>query len=625
MQLKRTRQVRRFNSEFSIFYTIPSWFFRTIFFCLVFLLPVAVPAPASTVALDKGKTATEATDKATAAPEVKVNVTVTGVNEPLYENVLARLTINLHKENERLGPKTIKRLHRQAKADIESALAPFGYYNPVIESKLTKEGDVFIATYTIDKGSPVIINNLLIEVVGSGENNEQILSVKSNFPLSKGDVLDQSLYELGKKNLMYAARSEGFLDAIFTERALRIHRETNSADVRLVLNSGQQYVFGEISSVQEVLEQDLLDRYLPFKKGDPYNPAKLFQLQSILYRTEYFNRVIVKGETDDAQDLNVPVTIKLTPPKYLNKYSLGGGYATDTGIRGKIDWTNRLLNSRGHKIRGSLQLAEYENLVSLSYEIPRSNPRYNKLVHRLTYQDKEWDDTETQLFTAVVIREYSGPRFNLSGGLEYRDEVYDIGNTSGDSKLLVPSLSAGAVFADDVLHTQNGLQASVGFLGALDGLVSDASFLQGTVNGKAIITPIEDWRVLGRGSLGTTLVDNIDSLPPSLRFYTGGDNTIRGYKYKSIGTEDSAGEVIGGRYLVVGSIELERVFTEYWSLATFWDVGTATDDLSLDFSQGAGAGIRFRLPFGQIRLDVASAITEDGNPIRIHLNVGGDL
>jgi translocation and assembly module TamA len=625
MHLKQTQQMRRFNPEFSIFYTIPSWFFRTIFFCFVFLLLIAVTTCASAAALDKGKAATEATDKDKAKTEVKVNVTVTGIDKPLYENVMARLTINLHKDNERLGPKAIKRLHRQAKADIESALAPFGYYKPVIESKLAKEDDVFSATYTIDKGVPVIINNLAIKVTGSGESNEQLLSVKSNFPLSKDDVLDQSLYELGKKNLMYAARSAGFLDATFTERALRINRETNSADIRLVLDSGQQYVFGEISSAQEVLEQDLLDRYLPFRQGDPYNPAKLFALQAILYRTDYFNRVIVKGEPDDAQDLNVPVTIKLTPPKHLNKYSLGGGYATDTGIRGKIDWTNRLLNSRGHKIRGSLQLAEYESLVSLSYEIPRSNPRYNKLVHRLTYQDKEWDDTEIQLFTAAVIREYSGPRFNLSGGLEYRDEVYDIGSTSGDSNLLVPSLSAGAVFADDILHTQNGLQASVSFLGALDGPISDASFLQATVNGKAIISPIEDWRVIGRGSLGTTLVDNIDSLPPSLRFYTGGDKSIRGYKYKSIGTEDSSGEVIGGRYLVVGSVELERVFTESWSLATFWDAGTATDDLSLDFSQGAGAGVRFRLPFGQIRLDVASAITEDGNPLRIHLTVGGDL
>ena len=122
--------------------------------------------------------------------------------------------------------------------------------------------------------------------------------------------------------------------------------------------------------------------------------------------------------------------------------------------------------------------------------------------------------------------------------------------------------------------------------------------------------------MIGRGSLGVTLVDSIDALPPSLRFYTGGDTTVRGYSYKSIGTEDSSGTVIGGRYLVVGSIELERVVAGNWSLASFWDVGTATDDLSLDFSQGVGAGVRFRLPFGQIRLDLASAITEDGNPLR---------
>ena len=621
MHLKRTLQMRRFNPGFSHSHTIPSWSFRTIVFCFVLLLLISLTASAS----DKTAAESESESESEAEAVVKVKVTVTGVDKPLYKNVMARLTINLHKENERLGPNAIRRLHRQAKADIQSALAPFGYYNPVIKSTLEKEGETFSAEYTIEKGPPVIVDSVLGELAGSGKNNEQLVKAMSGFPLKEGDILDQSLYERGKRQLMYAALSEGFLDATFTRRALRINRETNSADVNLVLDSGQQYLFGEISSDQQVLDQDLLLRYLPFKTGDPYDPAKLFELQSIFYRTDYFSRVLVLGQTDDAQDLSVPVKIEMTPPKHLNKYSLGVGYATDTGIRGKVDWSNRLLNSRGHKMRGSLQLAEYENLVSLSYEIPRSDPRYNKLVQRLTYQDREWDDTETQLFTAAVIHEYSGPRFNLSGGLEYRDEVYDIGNTSGDSTLLVTSLSGGAVFADDILYTKNGLQASVSFLGSLDGLLADASFLQATVNGKAIISPIKNWRLIGRGSLGSTLVDSIDSLPPSLRFYTGGDNTVRGYKYKSIGTEDSAGEVIGGRYLVVGSVEVERLVGPSWSLAAFWDVGTATDDLSLDFNQGAGVGVRFRLPFGQIRLDFASAITEAGNPLRVHLNVGGDL
>ena len=74
----------------------------------------------------------------TASASVKVDVKVTGVDEPLYKNVMARLTINLQKNNERLQPKTIRRLHRQAEDDIRSALAPFGYYNPVIKSSLEK-------------------------------------------------------------------------------------------------------------------------------------------------------------------------------------------------------------------------------------------------------------------------------------------------------------------------------------------------------------------------------------------------------------------------------------------------------------------------------------------------------
>ncbi len=603
MRFKWTSAVKRLNPECSFFLNISFLSCRTVFFLFAFLLLIALPASAS----------------------VKVAVTVKGVSGPLYKNVMARLAINLQKDNERLQPKTIRRLHRQAETDIRAALAPLGYYNPTIKSRLEKDGDVFRADYLVEKGAPVIVKNVVLEVTGEGRRNESLLDATLNFPVKEGDILDQSLYEQGKKKLVYLALSEGFLDANFTERILTINRETNSASIHLVLDSGRQYRFGETISTQQIIEPDLLVRYLPYKVGEPYNPAKLFELQSILYQTDYFSRVVVRGQTDEAVNFSIPVDIELTPPEHLNKYSLGLGYATDTGIKGKVDWSNRLFNSKGHKISAGLQLAEFENIISLRYDIPHSDPRFNKLVNRLGYQDKEWEDTNTQLLTAAISHEYSGPRYSLSGGLELRDEVYDVGNTSGDSTLLVPSFKVGMVLADDILYTQNGMQASLGFLSSVNGLVSDVNFLQTTLNGKAIISPIKNLRLIGRGSLGATLVDSIDSLPPSLRFYTGGDSTIRGYSYKSIGTSDSSGAVIGGRYLVVGSIELERVITENWSLATFWDAGTATDDLSLDFKQGAGAGVRFRLPFGQIRLDFASAISEDGMPFHVHLIVGGDL
>lgn len=556
---------------------------------------------------------------------VKLEVVVGGVAGPIKKNVLAQLTIYLQKDSPRLHQNAIRQLHRKADEDIRSALEPFGYYNPVIASSLVKKAEGWKAEYTVDPGPPVIVEDVSIRLSGVGETNAKLQKTIAALQLKKGDILNQDTYEKEKKRLIRAAFSAGFLDAAFTEKSIRLNRRLNTATVRLVFDSGAQYVFGETDSVQEILKQDLLDRYLPYKAGDPYSPKKLFELQSILYRTDYFSRVAVSGKTDDAIDFVVPVEIELVPPKHYNRYSLGAGYATDTGFRGKVDWANRLFNSRGHKLSAFFQLAELENTLSLRYELPRKDPRYDTLLHNIAYQDKTWQGTTTQLLTASVSRAYSDPRFKLSGGLELRDEVYDVGDTSGDSTLLIPSISSGMVLADNILHTQNGLQASVSLLGSVKGLISDVSFLQTSVSGKTILSPLSDWRLIGRGTVGATLVDSIDSLPPSLRFYTGGDNTIRGYSYKSIGTRDSSGVVIGGRYQVVGSVEVERIIRQDWSVAAFWDGGTATDDLSLNFYQGAGVGVRFRLPFGQIRLDLASAITEDGNPFRVHLTVGGDL
>lgn len=557
---------------------------------------------------------------------MKVEVTVTGVTDALYQNVLARLNIYLHKDNERLQANTVKRLHRQAEDDIRSALAPFGYYNPAIKSVLSRDKDGWHAQYTIDQGPPVRVAEVSIDLAGAGRDNPALIAAVAGFPLKAGDILDHEVYEQGKKKLVNLAFGEGFLDATLPERALRISSENNSAVVRLVLDTGSRYLFGETTSGQQIIRRDLLERYLPYRVGDPYSPAKLFELQSILYRTDYFSRVAVRGQLDRAAERAIPIEIDLVEPEHRNKYSLGLGYATDTGIRGKINWANRLFNTYGHKVSASLQLAELENSVSFLYQMPiMKDPRYYKLANALAYQDKTWDDTRTQLFTTAVSLEYSGPLYKFSTGLELRDELYDVGDTSGDSTLLVPSLNMGFIFADDILDTKNGLQASLGFLGGVEGFVSDVNFLQTTLSGKGVITPLPDWRLIGRGSMGVNLVDSIDSLPPSLRFYTGGDTSIRGYRYKSIGTRDSAGAVIGGRYLVVGSIELERIVYKDWSLAAFWDGGTATDDLSLNFFQGVGGGIRFRLPFGQIRLDLASAITEDDTPFRVHLTVGGDL
>jgi len=554
---------------------------------------------------------------------VTVKVSVTGLDDELKENVLARLELYQHRESPRLTVYEVRRLHRKAGDDIRSALAPFGFYSPEITADLQEEGESFTASYAVTPGEPVLVNDVKLSITGPG--SEQLLGGLQQFPLGVGDVLDQAKYEKAKKQLVRAALRLGYMRAEFIVREIRINRQERIADISLTLDTGPQYVFGETTFHDDSVNQELLARYLPYTAGEPYKPVKLIDLQRSLYRSDYFSRVVVDGKVDRAEDYVVPVEVRLTEPEHLNRYSIGLGYATDTGVRGRFEWRNRLLNRKGHRLRFGAQASELDNNVGLNYEVPWRNPTTDRMLYNISYHDQVWDDTDTRLFTLGMQLEHRGEVIRHSGSFEIRDERYSVGATSGDSLLFMPSYTGTLVWADDLFDTRYGLELSLSVSGASEALGSDASFLKGVVGGKFIYPFIPGWRLITRGSLGATVVDTIDDLPPSLRFYAGGDNSIRGYGYKEIGTKDSSGTVVGGRYLVVGSIELEKELTPTWGVAAFWDVGTATDDLSLRFEQGVGLGLRYRLPFGQVRVDVASAILEDGAPLRLHLTVGADL
>jgi translocation and assembly module TamA len=127
--------------------------------------------------------------------------------------------------------------------------------------------------------------------------------------------------------------------------------------------------------------------------------------------------------------------------------------------------------------------------------------------------------------------------------------------------------------------------------------------------------------------MGYTLVDDFNRLPTSLRFFAGGDSSIRGYEYESLGPKNENGDVIGGEALIVGSIELDYNFKESWSVAAFVDSGNAFSDEEIDVKTGAGFGIRWQSPIGPIRLDIGFPIDDpdENKSYRIHFTLGPDL
>lgn len=547
-----------------------------------------------------------------------------GMNQEMSANVLARLRIYRQQKNPRLGVGEMRRLHREAPSDIKSALEPLGYYSPRIESALVETDGIWHATYIITPGEPVQVRSVSVGVTGAGSGLSLFSDLEQQFPLQVGAVLNHQQYEEGKQTILRWAIRNGFIEAGYEKNEIRVHRANHEADIVLLLNTGHRFLFGQTYSAQKIISQELLARYLPYKEGDPYSLRAITRLQSILYETGFFSGVTVEPEFDKVSEQRVPVALTLTAA-LLNRYSVGLGYGTDTGIRTKMEWRNRLFNDRGHKVQSALQLSEKINRVGASYEIPVADPRYDALKYAGSWASEEWEDTRTELLSVAAALSHSGPMYQYGATLEIRDENYDVGVTSGSSLLLLPGASWSVVFAENRINVKDGWRFSVDVKGADETLFSDATFVQAQAGVKGIMSLFDKWRLIGRFTLGGTAVDSINSLPPSLRFYTGGDQSVRGYAYKSLGPVDASGTVIGGRYLVVGSMEAERKVDEMWSVAAFCDAGQAMDSMNVDLKKSVGIGGRITLPFGQIRLDVAVPLLEEEHAVRFHLNVGADL
>ncbi len=547
-----------------------------------------------------------------------------GMDKEMSANVLAYLRIYQQQKNPTLGVGEMRRLHRKAPADIKSALEPLGYYSPRIESALVESDGIWHATYIITPGKPVLVHSLSVRGIGPGSGLSLFADLEPQFPLQGGAVLNHQQYEEGKKKILRWAIRNGFVEAKFEKNEIRVHRTDHEADIDLLLNTGHRFLFGKTHSSQNIINQKLLSRYLPYKEGDPYSLRAITRLQSILYETGFFSGVTVEPEFDKLSEQRVPIALTLTPA-LRNRYSFGLGYGTDTGIRTKMEWKNRLFNDSGHKVNSSLQLSEKINRIGASYEIPVADPRYDALKYAGNWANEQWNDTQIQLLSVAAALSHSGPMYQYGGTLEIRDESYDVGVTSGTSLLFLPGCSWSVVFAENRINTEDGWRFSVDMKGADKTLFSDATFVQAQAGVKGITSIFDKWRLIGRFTLGGTAVDSIDDLPPSLRFYAGGDQSVRGFAYKSIGPIDASGTVIGGRYLMVGSMEVERKVDEMWSVAAFYDTGQAMDRMNVNLKKSVGVGGRITLPFGQIRLDVAVPLLEEEHAVRVHLNVGADL
>jgi translocation and assembly module TamA len=367
-------------------------------------------------------------------------------------------------------------------------------------------------------------------------------------------------------------------------------------------------------------------RYIPFKRGDPYTLNRLLDLQQALNDSDYFRTVEVSPGDVPAEGTEIPINVMLTPRK-PHRFVFGVGYGTDTGARAKFGWEMPRLNRYGHRISTDAKVSQIGYTVGFQYRVPVFNPRTDQIVYSAAEVNEKTDTTDSTVRTVGASLTRARGQWHESFSLNYHQEKYIVAGDRGISTLLMPGISWSRTWGRDFnfIYTLDGLRFDISMRGATDQLLSDTNFSQAQGGIKAIKSITPHNRVLARGQLGGTWTDEFHKLPSSVRFFAGGAQSVRGYSYQSLGPKDSNGDVIGGRYLMVGSIELEHRFDNKWGVAIFSDAGNAIDSIHDKLARGAGFGLRWQSPVGPVRIDLASAISRKGHPWRIHINIGPDL
>lgn len=560
---------------------------------------------------------------------LKLDVQVKGLTGDYEKNVLALLGVYQEREDKTLSVLRLEALHRHAPDQIRGALAPFGLYRVQVEDTLTRpatEDGVWVATYKVAPGEPVRVGSVDYQITGPGADDP---AFPKRFPMKVGDVLLHSEYDKAKEAIRSIAAQQGYLDAGMIRHRVLVDIESYEANIEFHIETGHRYYLGNVTFTQDLLDDRYLEKFVRFKPGDPYDPETLLALQGTLIGMEYYKQVEIVPHKDQAGDeRSVPIEVVATPNK-ANKYRFGLGYATDVGPRVTLEWRRRYLTRWGHKFKLEATISEPEQVLKADYRIPIGDPLRDYITIQPDIRSYDTSSRKGNAQTLQIAHSVATPsRWRRTAGIDYRREQYEISSEGEESvNELVPNITWSKTVTDDPIFTTDGYRIKFALLGAVEGVVSPASYLSGSTRFKWIKSFFANYRFITRADLGATWADSVFDLPASRRYFAGGDNSIRGWALDVLGPDDPVtNEAVGGRYLAVGSLELERRIKGNWSGAVFADFGNAYDpDFTNNTEVGAGVGVRWRSPIGQIRLDVAFALTKEGNPARLHIVLGPDL
>lgn len=528
------------------------------------------------------------------------------------------------RENERIDHAQLRLLYRRTPDEVKKLLETEGYFSPEVEMQMASAGEKEQITITVKPGEQVVVSSVAIVFTGAILEQEASArpkesELRESWALHEGMRFRQADWEAAKGALLRQVRRVRYPRARMVKSQADVDPETRSAVLHVEIDSGSPVRFGEIKI--EGLErygEEVIMRERPVKPGSVYRQNALIGWQTRIQDTGYFRFVEVFADLEADTDA-VPVTVKVVENKKRHA-SVGVGYSTDMGSRVSLAYDDRTFLGQDWNLKSGLIMETRRQTGHAEVFFPRTEGGFsNSLGGRYERSDIEGEDS--RLVTLFGKTAWGRPRFEQYVTLEYFNEKDRI-NGADDEKAEALPLTYGFVrrALDNRLNPTRGyvVQAQVG--GAVEGVLTDQSFVRPYLKA-AYLHPVgKQGNVLLRTEMGAVMSASRDGIPDALMFRTGGDQSVRGYAYESLGVRKGRATV-GGRYLAVGSAEYQYYFYGNWGAAVFVDAGNAADNFhDLEPVFGYGVGARWRSPAGPLGLDFAYG--EKTREFRVHFSFG---
>jgi translocation and assembly module TamA len=562
----------------------------------------------------------------------------------------------------RIDEDQLRRLFDQGKDEIARLIATQGYYAPTIDATLDQEGDHWVARYRIEPNAVTTVDAVDLQFVGpinQAPANEppNLQALRDGWTLTAGKAFLQSEWETNKRRLLQGLLIRTYPFATLTRSEAQVDVRTSKAKLVVVIASGPAIRFGplQITGLKRYPEETIrnLDQ---IKLGGLYAQQELFDFQIKLSNSGYFSRVevsvdaeadpgsdprspfvnpkakdgetpIVTPATDTApatplpREVTLPIRV-LVEENQSKQLSLGLGLSTNSGPHASASYNvidflggakqlrttfavDRLNQTLGADLVFPTTAAG--NRYSLSSNLTRTNVQ-NEVTRGAGLSAKRaWGPETTERFTSI----------------DYNVEQKDVPDTPKTN-----TQTLGVTYGVTLRRTDNLLSPTTGYMvsgqvGAGVRLTTGQPYAR--VYGKGIrYQPLsENNTLIVRGEFGAVAGEDTTTLPSILLFRAGGDGSVRGYGYQSLGIRQ-ADAIVGGRYVATGTVEVVHWLAPWypqWGVAGFIDAGNAGNrfaDLNPVFGYGVGA--RWRSPVGTLDLDVAHGV--DNGSTRIHFSLG---